>query len=78
MARECYSESMKRKMVDNICMEELDMREKVSVRPTPSKELELVQLDNQPEHLIYIGSKLADDVRNLLIHFLRQNMEVFT
>ena len=77
MARECYIESMKRKMVDNICMDELDMRDKVSIRPTPSEELEPVQLDDQPEHLIYIGFKLADDIRNLLIHFLRQNMEVF-
>ena len=27
--------------------------------------------------LIYIGSKLAKDVKSLLIHFLKQNMEVF-
>ena len=77
MARECYSASMKQKTMDNICIDELDMRDEVSVRPTPSEELEPVQLDDQPEHLVYIGSKLADDVRNLLIHFLRQNMEVF-
>ena len=77
VARECYSASMKQKMMDNICIDELDMRDEVSVRPTPSEELEPVQIDDQPEHLVYIESKLADDVRNLLIHLLRQNMEVF-
>ena len=65
-------------MVDNICMDELDMRDEISVRLMPSEELEPVQLDDQIEHLVYIGSKLADDVRSLLIPFLRQNMEVFT
>ena len=30
MARECYSASMKQKMVDNIYMDELDMRDEVS------------------------------------------------
>ena len=77
VARECYSASMKQKKVDNIYMDELNMREEVSTRPAPSKELEPIQLDDQPEHLVYIGSKLAEDVRSLLIHFLRQNMEVF-
>ena len=59
-------------------MDELDMRDEMSTRPMPSEELEPVQLDEQPEHLVYIGSKLAKDVRDLLIHFLKQNMEVFT
>ena len=77
VARECYSSSMKQKTVDNIYMDELNMGDEVSTRPAPSKELESVQLDDQPEHLIYIGSKLAKDVRSLLIHFLKQNMEVF-
>ena len=77
MARECYPASMKQKIVDHICMDELDMRDEVGVQPTPSKELEPVQLDDQLEHLVYIGSKLADDVKNLVINFLRQNMEVF-
>ena len=49
----------------------------VSIRPTPSEELEPIQLDDQPEHLVYIGSKLAKDVRDLLIHFLKHNIEVF-
>ena len=78
VARECYSASMKQKTVDNIYMDELDMRDKVSTRPAPSEKLESVQLDDQPKHLVYIGSKLAKDVRSLLIHFLKQNMEVFT
>ena len=75
--RECYSASMKRKAVGSIYMDELDMRDEMSTRPTPSKELEPVQLHGQPEHLVYIGSKLAKDVRDLLIHFLKKNMEVF-
>ena len=77
VARECYSASMKKKTVDNIYMDELDMRDEISTRPMPSEELEPVQLDDQPEHLVYIGSKLVKDVRSLLIHFLKQNMEVF-
>ena len=77
IGRECYSTSMKQKTVDNIYIDELDMRDKVSTRPAPSEELELVQLDDQPEHLVYIGSKLAKDIKSLLIHFLKQNNEVF-
>ena len=68
---------MKQKAVGSIYMDELDMRDEVSIRPTPSEELEPIQLDDQPEHLVYIGSKLAKDVRDLLIHFLKQNIEVF-
>ena len=78
VARECYSTSMKQKAVGSIYMDELDMREKVSIRPTPLEELEPIQLDDQPKHLVYIGSKLVKDIRDLLIHFLKQNIEVFT
>ena len=76
MVRECYSASKKHKMVNNIYMDELDIRDEVSTRPAPSEELEPIQLGDHPEHLVYIGSKLAKDVRSLLIHFLKQNMEV--
>ena len=68
---------MKQKAVDNVHVDELDMRDELDTRPTPSEELEPVQLDDQSEHLTYIGSKLAEDVRDLLIHFLKQNVEVF-
>ena len=71
VARECYSASMKQKAVGKIYMDELDMRDEVSIRPTPSEELELIQLDDQPDHLVYIGSKLAKDVREFLIRFLK-------
>ena len=77
MARECYSASMKQKAVGNIYMDELDMRDEAGIRPTPSEELEPVQLDDQSEHLVYSGSKLAKNVKNLLTHFLKLNMEVF-
>ena len=49
----------------------------MSTRPAPSEELEPVQLDDQPEHLVYIGSKLAEDIKSPLIRFLKKNMEVF-
>ena len=68
---------MKQKAVGNIYMDELDMRDEVSIRPTPSEGLELIQLDDQLEHFVYMGSRLAKDVRDLLIHFLKQNIEVF-
>ena len=42
IARECYLASMKQKTVDNIYMDELDMRDEVSTRPVPSEELEPV------------------------------------
>ena len=71
VARECYSASMKQKTVDNIYLDELDMRDEVNTRPEPSEELEPVLLDNNPKHLAYIGSKLAEDLKSLLTHFLR-------
>ena len=71
MARECYSASMKQKAVDNVYMDELDMRDKVNTRPKPSEELEPVQLDDNLEHLAYIGSRLTEDLRHPLIHFLK-------
>ena len=37
VARECYSASVKQKAVGNIYMDELDMRDEVSIRPTPQK-----------------------------------------
>ena len=77
MTRECYSASMKQKTVDNIYLNELDMHDKVNTRPDPSEELEPVPLDDDPEHLAYIGSKLAEDLRSPLTHFLRQNKDVF-
>ena len=77
IATECYLASMKQKAVGSIYMDELDMRDEVSIRPTPLEELEPIQLNNQSEHLVYVGSKLAKDVRDPLIHFLKQNIEVF-
>ena len=59
IARECYSTSMKQKAVGSIYMDELDMRDEMSTRPMPLEELEPVQLDEQPEHLVYIGSKTS-------------------
>ena len=40
VTRECYSASMKHKAVGSIYMDELDMRDEVSIQPTPSEELE--------------------------------------
>ena len=78
VARECYSASVKKKAVDNIYLNELDMRDEVLTRPEPSEELEPVSLDDDPEHLAYIGSKLAEDLKSPLTHFLRQNKDVFS
>ena len=36
-----------------------------------------MRLDDNPEHLAYIGSKLAEDLKHPLIHFLKQNKDVF-
>ena len=76
IAKECYSASMKQKAVSSIYIDKLDIRDEVGIRPTPSEELEPIQLDDQSEHLFYIGSRLAKDVRDLLVHFLKQNIEV--
>ena len=62
VARECYSASMKQKAVDNIYMDELDMRDEVNTRPEPSKELEPAStLLTSIEHalkiaFLYLGS----------------------
>ena len=77
MARECYTASMKQRAVDNVGIDELDMRDEVLTRPKPSEELEPVSLDDDPKHLPYIGSKLAEDLKSLLTQFLRQNKDVF-
>ena len=77
VARECYSASMKQKTVDNISLDELEMSDEVFTRPEPSEELEPVPLDDDPEHLAYIGSQLAEDLKGPLTHFLRQNKDVF-
>ena len=49
IAWECYSASMKQKVVGSVYMDELDMRDEISTQPTPSEELEPepepVQLD---------------------------------
>ena len=45
VARECYSASMKQKTVDNVYLDELDMRDEVNTQPEPSEELEPVALD---------------------------------
>ena len=77
VAKECYSASMKQKTVDNIYLDELDMRDEVHTRPEPSEELEPISLDDDPEHLAYFGSKLAEDLRSPLTRFLRLNKDVF-
>ena len=78
VAREYYIASMKQKAVDNVNVDELDMRDEVLTRPKTSEELEPGSLDDDPEHLAYIGSKLAKDLKSLLTQFLRQNRDVFT
>ena len=76
VARECYTASKKQRAVDNVSVDELDMRDEVLTRPEPSEELEPVLLDDDPEHLTYIGSKLAKDLKSLLTQFLRQNTDI--
>ena len=46
VARECYLASMKQKAIDNIHMDELDMRNELNTRLIPSEELEPIQLDD--------------------------------
>ena len=77
IARECYLASMKQKGVGRIYMDELNMKDEVGIQPTPSEELEPIQLDDQLEHLVYIESRLAKEVRDLLVHFLKHNIDVF-
>ena len=77
VARECYSASMKQKEVDSIYVDKLDMRDEVNTRPEPSEELEPKHIDDHLEHLAYFGSKLAEDLKILLIRFLKHNRDVF-
>ena len=50
IARECYLVSMKQKAVDSVHVDELEMRDKLDTRPTPSEELEPVQLDTTSQN----------------------------
>ena len=68
--------SMKRKDVEAIQLDELDIRDELDSR-TPSEELESIQLYEEPEHTVYVGSKLPRELRDLLVQFLRRNMGVF-
>ena len=77
VARECYSASMKQKAIDNIYLDELEMRDEVLTQPEPSEELEPVQLDDDPEHLAYIGSQLMEELKGPLTQFFRQNKDIF-
>ena len=51
VAKECYTASMKQKLVHNVSVDELDMHDEVLTRPEPSEELEPVSLDDDPKHL---------------------------
>ena len=51
--------------------------DEVNTRPKPSEELEPVQIDDNPKHLAYIGSRLVEDLKHPLIHFLKHNKDVF-
>ena len=77
VARECYTASMKQRAVDNVNVDELDKSDEVLTRPKPSEELEPVSLDDDPEHLGYIGSKLSENLKGLLTQFLKQNRDIF-
>ena len=77
VARECHLVSLNKKEVDNIYLDKIDMHDEVNTQPEPSEELKLVPLDDNLEHLAYIGSKLVDVLRSLLTQFLRQNKDVF-
>ena len=77
VAKEYYTASMKQRAVDNVNVDEIDMRDEVLTRPEPSEELEPISLDDDSEHLAYIGSKLAEYLKSLLTQFLRQNRDVF-
>ena len=37
-----------------------------------------MQLDDNPRHLAYIGSRQENDLKHLLIHFSKQNKDVFS
>ena len=65
VARECYTASMKQKAVDKVSVDELDMRDEVLTRPEPSKELEPVSLDDDPEHqpILQTGQAKAQKLR---------------
>ena len=77
VATKCYSTSMKQKTVDNKYLDDLNMCNEVNTQPEPSEELELIPMDENPEHLANINSKLTEDLRSLLTHFLRKNRDVF-
>ena len=67
IARECNVELMKQKEVETLQLDEIEMKDELETRLTPSEELEPVRLDNDPGYLVYIGSKLLKEVKYHLI-----------
>ena len=59
--------SMRKKEIKIIQLDKLDMRDELEIRPTPLEELEPIQLDDDPEHLVYVGSRLLKEIKDLLI-----------
>ena len=56
VAREWYTTSMKQRAVDNVNVDEIDMRDEVLIRPEPSEELEPVSLDDDPLNISPISA----------------------
>ena len=59
VARECYLTSMKQKAVDNIHIDELDMRDELNTQPMPLEDMEPVV--HGPDHMYKFTTLLPKD-----------------
>ena len=77
VARECFTTSMKQRAVDNVNVDDLDMCDEVLTRSKPSEELELISLDDDPEHLFLYRFQTSGRPQKPPTQFLRQNRDFF-
>nr|XP_025682208.1 uncharacterized protein LOC112783462 [Arachis hypogaea] len=87
-ARYCYNTSLKpikrscERRVNSISAEqptlaELDPRADFQDRPSPNEELTKLILTDDPTKFTFIGSSIKDKEREKLVHFLRENTDLF-
>ena len=91
LARLCYNSSLSKKKGNepgvlekpqlskgSILMADLDVRaEQDLVRPKPQGTRTVIQLDQNPDHKIYLGSELPEDVALEITQLLQSNGDLF-
>ena len=73
VARECYSALMKQKTINNIYVDEVDMRDEVNTRPEPSEELELALEGGLEPPTLWLTATASHELLNFMDAFSGYN-----